>query len=306
MTHSSIADRFTGESGKRLLVDLLRRQTLIEGNGGVAETFAAQCSLMSLPANSVFIRQGECDNDVYFILSGLVRILVNEREVAVRLAGQHIGEMALVDPAARRTATVVTIEPTVLAKITEHAFSKIANAHPFLWRNISIELVRRLDERRKFHHSPNPLPSLFIGSSKEGLAVASAFAAAIPADVASAALWSEGIFGASHFPIEDLVALLQNADFAALFATADDTVITRGKEFSAPRDNVVFELGLFMGAITRHRTFLIVPSGADVKIPTDLMGINTVRYDSKGSSPDEAVKSAAKEVVDMIKKLGTR
>lgn len=288
------------------MTELLRRQTLIEGNEGVAETFAALCSLISLPANSVFIRQGECDNDVYFVLSGKVRILVNEREVAVRLSGQHVGEMALVDPASRRTATVVTIEPTVLAKITEHAFSEVANANPFLWRNISIELVRRLDERRKFHHSPNPLSSLFVGSSKEGLPIASAFAAAIPADVASIALWSEGVFGASHFPIEDLVALLQNADFAALFATADDTVITRGKEFSAPRDNIVFELGLFMGAITRCRTFLIVPNGIDVKIPSDLMGINTVRYDPKGASPDVVVKSAAEEVVHMIRKLGAR
>jgi len=306
MTEPSIADRLEGEAGRRLLIDLLRRQSLIEGNGSVADAIAARCTILSLPANTVLIRQGDSDNDVYLILSGRLRVLVNEREVASRGAGQYVGEMALVDSASKRTATVVTIEPSVLARLSEPHFSDIANANPFLWRNIAIELVRRLDERRKFHHLPNPHPILFVGSSKEGLPLAAAFAATIPKDAARVTLWSEGVFGASHFPIEDLAALLRSADFAALFASADDTLLTRGREFYAPRDNIVFELGLFMGALTRQRTFLVVPLGVDIKIPSDLLGINTVRFDPKAATPDEAVRNTANEVVEMIKKYGAR
>jgi predicted nucleotide-binding protein len=163
-----------------------------------------------------------------------------------------------------------------------------------------------LDERRKFHRVPNPHPVLFVGSSKEGLPIAAALAAAIPRDIASVTLWSEGVFGASHFPIEDLAALLQSADFAALLASADDTVVSRGKETQAPRDNIVFELGLFMGALSRQRTFLIVPQGVDIKIPTDLLGINTVRYDPAISTPQDAVVAAADEIAAIIRKAGTR
>ncbi|MDP2816634.1 MAG: nucleotide-binding protein [Rectinemataceae bacterium] len=302
----SIADRLTGDSDRRLLTDLLRRQALIEGSHTVAESLAAQCQLVSLPANTVILRQGDPDNDLYLILSGRVRILVNEREVASRGAGQHVGEMALVDAASKRTATVVTVEPSVLARVSERIFTVIANANPFLWRNISIELVRRLDERRKFHHSPNPHPFIFIGSSREGLPIASALASAIPKDTALVTLWSEGVFGASNFPIEDLSALLRSADFAALLASADDTVVTRGKEFYTPRDNIVFELGLFMGALSRQRTFLIVPQGVDIKIPSDLLGINTIRFNPGAPTPDDAVHGAAAEIVAMIKNIGTR
>jgi CRP/FNR family cyclic AMP-dependent transcriptional regulator len=291
---------------RRLLTDLIRRQDLVEGNESVAQSFAAQCQVLSVPPNSVIIRQGDEDNDLYFILSGRVRIFVNEREVASRGSDQHVGEMALVDAASRRTATVVTVEPSVMARISEPTFVQIANSNPFLWRNISIELIRRLDERRKFHRVPNPHPILFVGSSKEGLPVASALAAEIPNDVASVTLWSKGVFGASHFPIEDLAALLQNADFAALLASADDTVVSRGKESQAPRDNIVFELGLFMGALSRQRTFLVVPQGVDIKIPTDLLGINTVLYDPTASTPKDAVVTAAVEIADTIRKSGTR
>ena len=47
------------------------------------------------------------------------------------------------------------------------------------------------------------------------------------------------------------------ADFAAFIISPDDTVISRDAENLAPRDNVIFELGLFMGVLNRQRVFLI-------------------------------------------------
>ena len=272
----------------------------------MARSLAAQCQVLSISANSVIIRQGDADNDLYFILSGHVRVLVNEREVASRGSGQHVGEMAMVDAASRRTATVIAVEPSVVARVPEASFVQIANANPFLWRNISVALVRRLDERRKFHPTPNPHPILFVGSSKEGLPWATALATAIPPGIAAVTLWSEGVFGASHFPIEDLSGLLHVADFAALLASADDTVVSRGKESQSPRDNIVFELGLFMGVLSRQRTFLVVPQNMDIKIPTDLLGINAVRYDPLAATPQDAVAAAAAEIAAAIQKSGTR
>ena len=306
MTHNSIADRIVADSEGRLLIDLLRRQVLLEGNESVARHLAGQCEVLSLPPASIVIRQGDADNDIYFILSGRLRIFVNEREVAVRTSGQHVGEMALVDAACKRTATVITTEHSVLARVSEPTFVRAADINPFLWRNIATELVRRLDERRKFHQSPNPQPILFIGSSQEALPLAIALAAKIPADVATVRLWSEGVFGTSHFPIEDLATLLQCADYAAIVASPDDIVMSRGSELQSPRDNIVFELGLFMGALSRHRTFLVVPRGIDIKIPTDLLGINTARFDPSARRPQAAMKAAAKEIVAAIRAMGPR
>lgn len=306
MLQTSIADRLAADQDRRLLTDLIRRQQLVEGNEIAARSFAEHCQIISVPINSTIIKQGDTGNDLYFILSGRVLILVNQREVATRGPGQHVGEMALVDAASPRTAAVVTVEPAILARVSEPNFVQTANSNPYLWRNISIELVRRLDERRKFHRIPNQHPCLFIGSSKEGLPFAAALAAAIPGDIASAKLWSEGVFGASHFPIEDLSALLDSADFAALITSADDTVVSRGRESQAPRDNIVFELGLFMGALSRNRTFLVVPQGVDIKIPTDLLGISTLRYDPAAATHEQSVVAAASELATIIRTTGTR
>jgi CRP/FNR family transcriptional regulator, cyclic AMP receptor protein len=282
------------------------QQQLVRGDEPVAQALAVACKIHEHATGSVLTRQGDSDNDIYFMLSGRVRVLINEREVATRGAGQHVGEMALVDPSSRRIATVVASEPSTYAQVREPDFVMIANAHPFLWRQIGIELVKRLDERRKFHTSPNTIPQIFVGSSREGLTTAQALTSHIDSTLATVSLWSEGVFGASHFPMEDLAVRLQCSDFAALVATADDQVTSRGVSKLAPRDNIVFELGLFMGAITRHRTFLVVPSCADLKIPSDLLGINVVRYDATALSPVDATRRAACEISEIIKRMRSR
>src|SRR5690348_15211884 len=70
----------------------------------------------------------------FFVLTGEVTVLVNGRTVASRPAGTHVGEMALVDPLAKRSATVIAAESTVAIMLAEHHFSKIASRHPELWR----------------------------------------------------------------------------------------------------------------------------------------------------------------------------
>ena len=45
---------------------------------------------------------------------------------------------------------------------------------------------------------------------------------------------------------------------------------------SSPRDNVVFEAGLFGGVLGMRRTFILHAAGA--KLPSDLLGLTLVRY----------------------------
>ena len=132
-------------------------------------------------------------------------------------------------------------------------------------------------------------------------------AAAIPSRLANVALWSTAVFSASHFVMDDLDAQLRVfSDFAVLVAGPDDQVTSRGEVSDAPRDNVVFELGLCMGALSRFRTFLLVPSGQKLKIPSDLLGLTLIKFDAEATDPAVAVDGAVEELIRQIEKQGPK
>src|SRR4051794_28168075 len=104
--------------------------------------------------------------------------------------------------------------------------------------------------------SPQQRASMFVGSSTEGLPFANAVRAAMEAD-AEITVWNEDFFGLGQTFIEALVTQLPRFDFALLVLTPDDLVVSRDVESLGPRDNVLFELGLFMGRLGRSRTFVL-------------------------------------------------
>jgi CRP/FNR family cyclic AMP-dependent transcriptional regulator len=306
MAMDSVIARFQGDEGHRRFLDQMRKQLITGGDSAVAAAIAEVAQLHEVPTGVVLIRQEAADNDLFLIISGSLRIIVNGREVAIRRSGEHVGEMAIVDPSAARSASVVAAEVSIVAKIKEPDFVRIAHKHTELWRAVAVVLSRRLNERRRFHPEPNVTPILFIGSSSEQLPIAQALERAIPKTIAQTALWSKDVFEPSHFTIDDLDAQLRPADFSVLVLGADDKVLSRGVESDAPRDNVVFELGLFMGALSRFRTFLLVPKGTPIKIPTDVLGITCIFYDGAATDPMVAIKLSADQLVDVIKKKGPK
>ena len=101
-------------------------------------------------------------------------------------------------------------------------------------------------------------PALFIGSSSEGEAIARA----LQVDVdkrCEPTVWSQDVFQVGGMPLSELLRTASNTDFAALVLTPDDSIVSRGKERPAARDNVIFELGLFLGALGSQRVFIIRP-----------------------------------------------
>jgi CRP/FNR family cyclic AMP-dependent transcriptional regulator len=306
MKADSMLTRFQGDDGRRRLIDMLRAQAVTAGDAAVANELADVAKVRELLPGEILIEQQSADNDLFFILSGTCRIFVNGREVAVRHAGQHVGEMVIIDPSLRRTATVIASDQTIVAYVDDETFSQMADKNPRLWRALAVELCHRLNERRKFHAEPNTKPILFIGSSKEHLPVAEALASGIPKSLASVTLWSDGVFGASSFAIESLETQIGIADFAVLVVGPDDQVTSRGVASDAPRDNVVFELGLFMGALSRARTFLLAPMGRKVKIPTDLLGLTMLQFDPAASNPADMVKAALDDLTKIIADKGPK
>jgi CRP/FNR family transcriptional regulator, cyclic AMP receptor protein len=83
-------------------------------------------------------------------------------------------------------------------------------------------------------------------------------------------------------------------------------VTSRDKEQVAPRDNVVFELGLFMGCLDRSRVFLIKENGRDVKIPTDLLGITPITFTRRSDNLAASMGPVCTELRKVILELGVR
>ncbi len=302
-------NRFKGEIGRRLLIETLYNQKIVR-DSKIAECLADNIELFMLENNDILIEQDKPDNDLYFILTGAMRIIVNGREVAIRNAGLHVGEMAMIDPTSPRSASVISIGQSVVAKISEPKFSKLAESNPNLWRLIALELSDRLRQRNRFITPPNPRPFLFIGSSSESLEIARGIQYGLSHDDVHVTVWTDNVFGASRFPIEDLEQQVRTSDFASLVIGPDDKLIIRDTEFQAPRDNVIFELGMFMGALTRERTFIILPAEANLRLPTDLLGLTPIKYKigKIGTSSELAVALApvCTELRSIIRNYGVK
>ena len=148
-------------------------------------------------------------------------------------------------------------------------------------------------------------PSLFIGSSSEGLAFARAVRGLLTED-AEVTVWKEGFFSLGSTYIETLVNSLPRFDFAILVFTPDDLVNSRDAEVFGPRDNVIFELGLFMGRLGRSRTFILHQADARLKMPTDLSGVTMATYEwpRVDRSHRAAVGSACDSIREVIRALG--
>ena len=149
-------------------------------------------------------------------------------------------------------------------------------------------------------------PSVFIGSSSEGLKIAKNLQLLLDHSC-EVTIWSQGVFGLSQGTLESLVLALDDFDFAVLVLTPDDMVTSREITGSAPRDNVLFELGLFMGGLGRNRTFLLYDRSEDLKLPSDLAGVTPTTFEPHSSGNlQSALGAASTQIENCIEELGLR
>jgi predicted nucleotide-binding protein len=124
-------------------------------------------------------------------------------------------------------------------------------------------------------------PRLFVGSSKESLDIAYAIQENLE-DAEEVTVWTKGVFDLARYTLEALLVALDRCDYGLFIVTPDDVTRMRGEDRRTVRDNVLFELGLFIGRLGRQRSFIFVPSSVkDFHLPTDLLGISVGSFQAE-------------------------
>jgi Predicted nucleotide-binding protein containing TIR-like domain len=140
-------------------------------------------------------------------------------------------------------------------------------------------------------------PRIFLGSSGKQAELLEAITRGLE-DVADVEPWTT-TFNPGRGTLDRLVELSQEVDFAAFVFAQDDWTTTDVSESgeASPRDNVVFEAGLFGGALGIRRTFILHANGS--KLPTDLLGLTSVRYDPAGGEAEiEAINQKLRKAIE--------
>jgi len=134
-------------------------------------------------------------------------------------------------------------------------------------------------------------PRIFLGSSGKQEKLLQALTRGLE-DIAHVDPWTTS-FNPGTSTLERLVELAHQVDFAAFVFAQDDWIASpspssaTGAGQAGPRDNVVFEAGLFGGILGMRRTFILHASEA--KLPSDLLGMTCVRYDHAASAAEVRV-----------------
>lgn len=149
---------------------------------------------------------------------------------------------------------------------------------------------------------------LWIGSSSENIELAEAVLGQfVNLPEYECEIWDQDTFGFGEGTLESLEDKVNDSDFVIMCLGPDDVVESRGTTTDAPRDNVLFELGLFMGGLGRRRAIALYQSDLELKIPSDLHGIKHARYQRRsGETLDKAVRPTCHTLKTHFRRLGPR
>lgn len=140
----------------------------------------------------------------------------------------------------------------------------------------------------------NLKPRLFIGSASETLEIANELEFELQNDTETE-IWNYNTFRPSQFTLEELIRKVKEVDFAAFILGREDKVISRGEESNSPRDNIVYEAGLFAGHLGITNVFLIIDKRG-TKIPSDWKGFGYLIYDPEANIQQEIIHKAAIQI----------
>jgi Predicted nucleotide-binding protein containing TIR-like domain len=144
-------------------------------------------------------------------------------------------------------------------------------------------------------------PRIFLGSSGQQTKLLQTLTRGLE-DVAQVEPWTTS-FNPGTTTLERLLELAHEVDFAAFVFAQDDwttqspqALPSPGSGQASPRDNVVFEAGLFGGTLGMRRTFILHANGA--KLPSDLLGLTCIRYEAPTPTELKVVNQKLRNAIE--------
>lgn len=142
---------------------------------------------------------------------------------------------------------------------------------------------------------------LFIGSSREGLVFATEVKRQIDlvcGEWIKTDLWNGGeVFSVNKSTLECLSNASRKYDYGILVASADDLRLSRDNIDIIPRDNVIFEMGMFLGSQGLTRAFMLVEENNT--LPSDYNGITIPIFQRENP---QSLISAIEQIVSAIQR----
>lgn len=311
----------------RAFVEMVQTFPVVCGDETLAKKICAKCEPRSFLPGGVISAQDSNDEGAYFVVSGDVDVRVNDSSVAKRHAKDLVGELSVMCYGAKRCASMVALTKVEALFIDQNTFVQLTKKHPKMLKLMFNVLAERLRERNDVFRIPNDPPKIFVGSSTKGRIFAHKFvdkvkelveeeacADTVPVkDVVSDTpsrgdirtikvnYWDKEVFSPSGTTLNTLIEQSKDVDFAIFALTKDDlTVSEKSASRWLPRDNVIFEIGLFMGELSKERTYLVMDQAdfKKLKLPSDLHGFTVAVFDKKKPA---SLKEKAGEIANLIR-----
>jgi CRP/FNR family transcriptional regulator, cyclic AMP receptor protein len=294
-----LKERFAGQ----LLQEAMEKQKSLVSARDLIGPLIAAGTVQEVAIGEALVTEGAEDTDVFFILAGKFEIqLKGNRNKGYRGEGDLVGDFVASRPTILRSATLIAAEANAVLQVSLDDLRRITESNAGFWKAMNEQSVARLVERNAALKACNDAPRILIFSSSEAREVMGEVVIQMATQEIIVETWDH-IFSISQYPVPDLLAALDRSDFAIAIASPDDVVISRKKSKSAPRDNVTFEFGLAIGRLGLERAFLLCESGRNLKLPSDLFGLNYVSY--KGAALLQSqIQAACERIARRVRKDG--
>lgn len=284
----SLVDKRNALRGQKILANV---------PDGLLDTIANSGEIVEYKAGDALANQDEHGDKVFFVIHGKIGVYVNERLVDYGEADDCEGEMLALNVLRRRSSTLLAEEDSTILVADIKTLARLfedGRINSQLLYNEALILADRLRNRSKFHTRPNGVPKVFIGSSTEAYPIAKRLRKLIERTKKAVVIdWTDGVFLPSRSSMENLERIADDCDFAIMVLSGDDRTSYRGKSVVEPRDNCIFELGLFMGRLGKTRAYFLVD---DAKLPSDLHGETYLKYrNNKNVHLSRVVKKLVEE-----------
>jgi CRP/FNR family cyclic AMP-dependent transcriptional regulator len=310
-------------SGQLISREAARR--VLDGRFAVMGTAAARQelwergTLRSFVKDEVLMHQGDLGDFLHLIISGAVDIRIHDNSrVKQRGPGESIGEMATLEPEKPRSASCIAIEAVTVLEVQAAVWLDVASRDPGLWTWLCVGMAAKVREYTTQIRRANLWPRIFIGSAREQLPVARALEGRLKGPKLEVAVW-DGLPRPGAIHLDQLREEARQADIALFVMACDDRTLARGQWGYKVRDNVVFELGLFMGVLGRDRALAVVEEHdrqwIQRHLPTDLAGLSFVSYrlphwrrllPGATGALEAALEPALRDIGAIVQELGPR